>query len=66
MSGGGGGIIIINSVAETASLEIVGQNLTAAENAQMQAVLAKQCGDWTGRDMRKVQSLIAKAASRCR
>jgi hypothetical protein len=66
MSGGSGGVIILNKVAETASLEVVGQNLTPAEKAQLQAVLAKQCGDWSGRDLRKVQSLIAKAVSRCR
>lgn len=62
---GGGHIIIRNSVKSTAELSTVSDNLTQAEIAQRDAVLAKQVGDWTQKDLAKLQRLIGIAHKRC-
>lgn len=66
MSGGGGGIIIIRPRARALATEgVVTENLTPAECAARDAILAKADGDWAHRDLVKLFGLIAKAARRC-
>ncbi len=65
MSGGGAGPIIIRPRArQLAELEVVTENLTPAECAARDAILAKADGDWKHRDLVKLFGLIAKAARR--
>jgi hypothetical protein len=66
MSGGGGGHIIIRPRArQIAELEVVTENLTPAECAVRDAILAKEEADWSHRDLVKLFGLVAKAARRC-
>jgi hypothetical protein len=66
MSGGGGGVIIIRPRARVmASDAVVTENLTPAECAVRDAILAKADGDWEHKDLVKLFALVAKAARRC-
>lgn len=62
----GGPIIIIrNSVKSTATLNTVTENLTPAECAERDAIVAKDAANWTARDFTKIQALISCAHRRC-
>ena len=67
MSGGGGGRIIIRSRArELVGAEVVTENLTPAECAIRDAILAKVDCDWSGAELRKLFALASKADGRCK
>ena len=59
---GSGGIIIIRQkVREPAELEIVKQNITAAERTRLQGILDKSDRDWTKADFGFVLRCINRA-----
>lgn len=63
---GAGGIIIIrNAVVNVASQDVVKEHLTPARSAELEALLAKQCADWTRREFFRVLELIAMAEADC-
>jgi hypothetical protein len=66
MSGGGGGIVIIQKVIETATMETVTENLTPAEAVQRDAICGKLTGDVCVKDVLKLNALIVKALRRCK
>ncbi len=65
MSGGGGGTIIISNARAIAGLETVTVNLTPAECAARDEILAKSDHEWKRKDLVKLFALVAKAAGRC-
>jgi hypothetical protein len=66
MSGGGGGIIIVGSVVNTANMEMITENLTPAEAAERDAITSKLAGDICVKDVQKLNALIVKALRRCK